>query len=169
MKQDNLLQDLGCLFIRVMIGVVFVFHGGQKLFGFFDGAGLVGFAKYLETTIQVPYPAYAAVLAGGAEFLGGLALITGVGMRIMIIPLVVTMGVASYMGHAHTFSMQQNGMEYPLTLGVVLIGLLMMGPGRFRVPDFLSGSGSGTLPEIKPIRRRRTRETHTVGNVVVEA
>ena len=139
MKHDNLLSDLGCLIIRLMVGAVFVFHGGQKLFGFFEGSGLVGFAKYLEM-IDVPYPAYACVLAGAAEFLGGVALITGIGMRIMIVPMVFTMGVAVYMAHAHTFSIEKNGVEYPLTLGVIMIGLLMMGPGRFRVPDFLPGT-----------------------------
>ena len=120
MKRNNLTGDLGCLIIRLMIGAVFVFHGSQKLFGWFEGPGLVEFAKGLES-MKIPYPAYAAVLAAGAEMLGGLALITGLGMRLMVVPMVVTMGVACYTAHAHTFSMHKGGMEYPLTLGVVMI------------------------------------------------
>ncbi len=129
-KKINGLNDFGILVIRLMLGAVFVFHGSQKLFGVFDGAGLASFAKYIAS-IGLPYPAYGAVLAGGAEFLGGLALIGGYGMRTMALPLIVTMGVASWYGHAHTFSIQSQGMEYPLSLGVILIGLACTGPGKF--------------------------------------
>ena len=147
MKKVNFLNDLGILLIRLVLGVVFVFHGSQKMFGLFEGSGIVGFAKYLES-IGVDYPAYAAVLAGGAEFVGGLALITGLGMRMMTVPLMITMVIAGYLAHARTFALQQNGIEFPLTLGVVLAGLLFMGPGRFRVPDFTTMLGNAELPEI---------------------
>lgn len=159
MKQSNLTGDLGCLIIRVMIGVVFIFHGSQKLFGWFEGPGLMEFAKGLEG-LQIPYPAYACVLASGAELVGGLALITGLGMRLMIVPMIFTMGVACYSAHAHTFSMHQGGIEFPLTLGVVMIGLLLIGPGRFRLPDFTAWAGRAELPEIggaSDQRRGRSR------------
>jgi putative oxidoreductase len=122
--------DIGLLLIRCVLGSVFIFHGAQKLFGVWDGAGLGGFATWLET-LAVPYPAYAAVLAGGAEFLGGIALLTGIWMRAATLPLMVTMAVAIVFVHKHTMSMQENGFEYPLTLAVVLCGLACTGPGRF--------------------------------------
>ena len=156
MKRNNLTVDLGCLIIRLMIGAVFVFHGSQKLFGWFEGPGLMNFAKGLES-MEIPYPAYAAVLAAGAEMLGGIALITGLGMRFMVVPMIFTMGVACYT-HAHTFSMLKGGMEYPLTLGVVMIGLLLMGPGRFRIPDFTAWVGKTELPEIVGTTEQRRQE-----------
>ncbi len=145
-RQFNWLGDLGLLLIRLMLGVVFVYHGGEKLFGLFEGAGLAGFAQYLET-LKVPYPEYAAVLAGGAEFLGGLALITGYGVRWMVVPLATTMGVATYLVHQHAFSLQQNGMEYPLTLGVVALAIGLTGPGRISVEEFIA-AGKSLIPAI---------------------
>ena len=126
----DLMMDIGILFMRVMIGTVFLFHGGQKLFGLWDGSGLGNFAAFLEN-LGLPYPAVAAVLAGTAEFLGGISLITGIWMRFSIVPLLVTMGVAIVYVHPNSFSMQENGMEYPLTLAGVLLGLLLTGPGSF--------------------------------------
>ncbi|MEM7313664.1 MAG: DoxX family protein [Planctomycetota bacterium] len=153
-KRINWSSDSGLFLIRVILGVVFVYHGSQKLFGMFDGASLGGFARYLET-LKVPYPAVAAVLAGSAEFLGGLALITGYGMRTMTVPLITTMGVACFLVHRDAFSIQHNGLEYPLTLGVVLVGLFLTGPGRFTVgrlfPDEIM------IDEAVAEERRKTR------------
>ena len=128
--------DFGLLLIRIVIGVVFFFHGAQKLFGWFGGPGLegteAGFAKG-----GIPYPMVSAVLAGGAEFVGGLALILGVFMRILILPTIFTMGVAVF--HAHWdkgFSAGQGGYEYPLTLGVVMLGLVFTGAGRYALYEY---------------------------------
>ncbi len=38
----------GLLLIRVMLGVVFIYHGGQKLFGLFGGHGLGGMTEFLK-------------------------------------------------------------------------------------------------------------------------
>ena len=48
-------HDFGLLLVRLMVGVVGVFHGGQKLFGLFGGSGIEGFAKFLES-LNVPLP-----------------------------------------------------------------------------------------------------------------
>lgn len=128
----ELTLDTGLFVIRAMLGIVFLFHGGQKLFGLWEGSGLVDFAAYLEG-LEIPAPAVAAVLAGAAELWGGLALITGAWMRFSILPLIATMVTAIVFVHPHTFAIQSNGMEYPLTLAVVLLGLLLTGPGRFQL------------------------------------
>jgi putative oxidoreductase len=136
------LADVGLLLIRVMLGVVFVYHGSQKLFGAFGGPGLEGFAGFM-TKMGLPMPYLQAVLAGSAEFFGGLALLLGLATRLAVVPMVVTMLVASFMVHGKAFSVQNGGMEYPLTLAVVLVGLGLTGPGalaldavlRRRTPD----------------------------------
>jgi putative oxidoreductase len=126
-------NDVALLLIRVMLGVVFVFHGSQKLFGWFGGGGLSGMAGFLEQ-LQVPAPYVSAILAGAAEFFGGLALLLGIGVRIAVIPMVFTMLVAVYTVHWGVFSNQNQGMEYPLTLAVVLLALGLLGPGRLKIP-----------------------------------
>ena len=47
--------NLGLLAMRTMVGVVFVFHGGQKLFGLFGGNGLEATAGWMES-IGIPFP-----------------------------------------------------------------------------------------------------------------
>jgi putative oxidoreductase len=122
--------NLGLLLMRVMLGAVFSFHGAQKLFGAFDGDGLKAFAASLES-MQVPWPMESALAAALTEFVGGLALATGIGARVMAIPLVITMLVAIVKVHPNAFSARKNGMEYPLTLAVMTAGIGLLGPGSW--------------------------------------
>lgn len=126
------LTDVGLLLIRGMVAVVFVYHGSQKLFGAFGGPGLEGFAGMLGK-MGLPMPHVQAVLAGSAEFLGGLALGLGLATRLAALPMVATMLVAAFMVHGQAFGAQHNGMEYPLTLALVLAGLVLTGPGVLSV------------------------------------
>tara|TARA_R110002072_G_scaffold35871_3_gene105700 strand:- start:434 stop:919 length:486 start_codon:yes stop_codon:yes gene_type:complete len=121
--------DAALLLIRGITGIVFSFHGAQKLFGAFGGPGLEGFAGYLAS-LGFPFPTVNAYLAGGTEFFGGLALLLGLGTRFVSLPLAFTMLVASFTVHAGSFSNQVGGMEYSLTLAVVSVALALSGGGR---------------------------------------
>lgn len=123
-----LASDLGLWLIRSIAGVVFVFHGSQKLFGWFGGHGLSATADWMGS-IGIPLPMLSALLAGSAEFFGGLALLAGVGTRIASVPLAFTMLVAVSV-HGGAFDARSGGMEYPLTLAAVAAGLGLTGPGR---------------------------------------
>lgn len=122
-------MDVAILLMRLMLAVVFIYHGSQKLFGWFGGGGLGQMTEFL-TSISVPMPRFSAVLAACAEFFGGLSLLLGFGMRVIPIFTIITMLVASFTVHGKAFSAQHNGMEYPLTLAVMLLGLVLLGPGR---------------------------------------
>jgi putative oxidoreductase len=125
--------SLGLFLIRAMLAVVFLFHGAQKLFGMFGGHGLDATAQWMGS-IGIPLPWLSALLASLAELLGGAALATGVLFRLLLLPLAGTMFVAAFVGHAGKgFAMQDGGMEYPLTLGVVVVGLLLTGPGALAI------------------------------------
>ena len=64
------------LSLRVPLGVIFIAHGAQKLFGWFGGYGLEGTGTFMAS--QGLEPGYLmALLAGSAEFFGGIALILG--------------------------------------------------------------------------------------------
>lgn len=123
--------DLSLLAIRVMTAIVFLFHGSQKLFGAFGGHGIEGTAGWMES-IDIPFPTLSATLAGGTEFVGGIALLTGVLMRTMSLPLAFAMLVGAFTAHSG-FDVTQGGMEYPLVLAVVVLALGVSGPGRFSV------------------------------------
>ena len=112
-----------------MVGLVFAFHGSQKLFGWFGGYGLEATGQWMES-LGLPFGTLSAVLAGGTEFFGGLALAAGLWSRWVAIPLAGTMLVGAFTAHSG-FDAQQGGMEYPLTLAAVCVALALLGGGRF--------------------------------------
>ncbi len=123
--------DLGLLLVRLALAMVFLFHGSQKLFGAFGGYGLQGTSQWMAS-IGIPLPLFSTTLAALSEFVGGLALLTGVMLRPAMVPLFFTMVTAAFVGHAGKgYDVQQGGMEYPLTLLLVIAGLFCTGAGRY--------------------------------------
>jgi putative oxidoreductase len=118
------------LLIRLMLAAVFIYHGGGKLFGLFGGHGLQATAASMAG-LGIPYPKVAAILSGGTEFFGGLILVLGPATRLVAIPMAFNMAVACLMVHRGAFGAANVGIGYPLTLGVVLLALVFLGPGRF--------------------------------------
>jgi putative oxidoreductase len=137
-------SDVGLLMIRLILAAVFMFHGSQKLFGLFDGPGLKATAAaFGKMGFQMPM--VSALAAGSAEFFGGLVVLIGVGARIAAIPMAFTMFVACFTVHAKAFSSQHGGMEFPLTLAVTLVALVLIGPGRLTVARFVDAPQRGDL------------------------
>lgn len=62
--------------LRVPVGIILAAHGGQKLFAWFGGYGLEGTGQWMESIGLAP-GFVMALLAGSAEFFGGIALILG--------------------------------------------------------------------------------------------
>lgn len=120
-------RDTGLLVLRVMLGGLFVFHGGAKFMN-----GIDGFAGYLDS-LGVPFPMLNAYMAAGTEVLAGLAVIVGLFTRLAAIPLAFTMAVAFVTAKGATLSAQGGGGEYPLALGLAAVALALTGPGRFNV------------------------------------
>ena len=141
--RNSTTHDAALLLLRGITGTVFTYHGAQKLFGLFGGAGLTGFAGYLDS-IGIPFPLANASLAAGAEFLGGLALLAGVGVGVASLPLIVTMLVACFALRANGFDSQKGGFEFPLTLGIVTAAIGLLGPGRFSFTGAFRGARATT-------------------------
>lgn len=120
---------VGFIFLRLALGIMFTFHGSQKLFGAFGGHGIQGFTEGLAK-MGIPFPQVSAYLAGGSEFFGGILLILGLLTRLATIPLLVVMSVAIFKAHwANGFSMQNGGFEYPFVISGGLLLLLIEGAG----------------------------------------
>lgn len=128
--------DLALFVLRLMLAVVFVYHGSQKLFGAFDGPGMSGWTGSLAE-MGVPVPALAAWASALTEFFGGILLGFGVLTRLVAVPMITNMLIAIVLVHAGAFGASKGGMEFPLTLAVVLFALLAAGPGRFSVDQAL--------------------------------
>ena len=129
--------DLGLLVIRLVLAAVFIFHGAQKLFGAFGGPGMNGFIDSI-TALKIPVPQVSAWISALTEFVGGIIMVVGTGARIAAIFLCINMIVAIVKVHNTAFS-GPGGMEYPLTLACVFLGIALIGPGRITLDRLLSG------------------------------
>ena len=135
-EKTSAAHDLGLLLVRLILGIVLMFHGSQKLFGWFDGGGMEKFTQSLEE-LQIPMPQVSAYLSAITEFGGGVLLVLGFLTRLVAIPVAVNMLVAVIAVHAHEFAAAKGGMEYALMLCVVALALVFMGAGRFSVDGCL--------------------------------
>ena len=133
----NKMQDAGLLLIRGVLGTVFVFHGSQKLFGWFGGYGLQATGQWMES-IGIPFGQVSATLAGSVEFFGGLLLFAGIATRLVSVPMAIAMIVAAVATANHGFDATQGGNEYPITMAVVLAALGLIGAGRWTLTQAIS-------------------------------
>lgn len=85
-------------------------------------------------SIGIPAPAFNAYLAAGTEALGVILLVLGLGTRLIVIPLVITMLVAIKTVHwTNGFEAADNGFEIPLYYIIMLLTLLVYGPGKWSI------------------------------------
>ena len=128
----------GPLALRIPIGIIFAAHGAQKLFGWFGGYGLGGTAKWMDS-IGLSPGLLMTLLAGGAEFFGGLLLVLGLLVRPAAASLAVAMLVAAVVVHGDKgFFLSSNGYEYALALLAVSVSLVLSGGGRLSLDRALS-------------------------------
>ncbi|MBF4490726.1 DoxX family protein [Psychrobacter sp. N25K4-3-2] len=135
-----LLSNAGAaaLILRIPIGLILAAHGAQKLFGWFGGNGLAGTAQWLSSMGMEP-GLLMAILAGGAEFFGGLALVLGLLTRPAALVAAFTMLVAIFSVHiSNGLFAADGGYEYALVLMVALLALAVQGGGSLSLDKALS-------------------------------
>ena len=127
--------DTGLLCLRLALGLVFMVHGSQLVFGAFGGPGLAGFAKMLG---PIGY------LVAIGQFFGGLGIVVGLLSRFSAAALIVIMLGAIVKVHLpNGFFMNWygkqagEGYEYHLLVIGMCLTILLAGPGRFAVARFL--------------------------------
>lgn len=130
----------GITILRIIVGIIFMAHGSQKLFGWFGGGGLAGTAQFMESLGLTPATLMAA-LSGGAEFFGGLALVIGLLVRPAAVALIGLLVVAILSVHIHNgLFMQNNGYEFALALLGGALAVLFEGAGRASLDAAISKS-----------------------------
>jgi putative oxidoreductase len=118
------------LALRLPVGIIFVAHGAQKLFGWWGGYGLAGTGQWMDSIGLAP-GVLMALLAGAAEFFGGLALIAGLLVRPAAAALSLAMVVAVFAVHFDKgLFVANNGYEFALALLAVSVSLVFSGAGR---------------------------------------
>ena len=131
--------SFGQLALRIPVGIIFVAHGAQKLFGWFGGYGPEGTGQWMASIGLEPGYTM-ALLAGSAEFFGGLALILGLLVRPASAVLAFNMIVAIFAVHiGNGLFMSNNGYEYALALLAATVALAISGAGRASLDRKLAG------------------------------
>ncbi|WP_169084190.1 DoxX family protein [Paenibacillus sp. PL91] len=124
---------LGLLVVRVVVGLLFVGHGAQKLFGWFGGYGPKGTGGWMESIGIKPGVAM-AVAAGLMELVGGLLFAAG-----LLTPLAAALIVLAMLGaivkvHGpNGLWATANGYEYNLVLVAIAIGVALTGAGDYSI------------------------------------
>ncbi len=126
-------QSWGITVLRVVVGMVFLAHGAQKLFvyGFHGTAGAFG-------GMGIPVPAVSSAVVTLVEFLGGAALIVGLLTRWAAALNGFDMVVAILLVHLKNGFLKPGGFEHPLTLLAACVALVMLGPGALSVDGALT-------------------------------
>lgn len=128
----------GLLILRLVVGLTFVAHGSQKLFGWFGGGGTKRMAPYFEQ-IGLHPGITTVMMAGLAELCGGLLLALGFLTPLGAALIAGTMFVATMRVHLQKgFFAANGGFELPLILAASAVSLAFIGPGPWSL-DYLAG------------------------------
>ncbi|AWX99703.1 DoxD-like family protein [Marinomonas primoryensis] len=137
-KITNTTSGLASTILRIPVGLILMAHGAQKLFGAFGGYGLEGTGQWMAS-IGLEPGYLMALLAGSAEFFGGLALVIGLLVRPASAVIAFTMLMAIFSVHiSNGLFMANNGYEYALTLLIVAVSLVFSGAGSFSIDKAIS-------------------------------
>jgi putative oxidoreductase len=135
-------NDVALTILRVVLGVVFLAHGSQKMLGLFGG---FGFHATMGFFTHMGMPAPVALLIICTEFFGGLGLIVGLLTRIASLGIAGLMIGAIFMVHLQNgFFMnwmgtqKGEGFEYHLLALAIAAALLLRGAGAFSLDRTLS-------------------------------
>ncbi len=120
------------LVLRVAVAAFMIVHGYQKL-GWITSGAEIQFGDPIGVG-----PVLSLYLTVFAEFFCSIFLLLGLGTRLAVIPLIVTMIVAVFIVHAPDgFDKKELGLHYL----VVYLFILVAGAGKYSIDSLISKSG----------------------------
>ena len=136
-------DDLAPLVMRAMLGIVFIPHGAQKVFGWFGGYGLEGTLGFFTQTVGLPL--FLAELVIAAESLGALCLVLGFLTRFAAFGIACVMIGAIFTVHLKNgFFMNWagnqagEGFEFHLLAIALAVALMITGGGKASIDLYLT-------------------------------
>ena len=145
---DAVTLGTGLLLARLILGVLMVAHGGQKLFGWLGGYGIDGTASFFEQLGFHPGRLF-VVTASISEVLSGsliaLGLFGPVGPALLLSVMIVAAVSVHWKGGLFAGT---NGIEVPLLYATGAVALAFTGPGLFSL-DAVLGIDHPWTPALK--------------------
>lgn len=126
--------DLAALFLRLIFGGLFIFHGYSKISAYDQilpmFGDIIGIGAKLSFNLVI-----------FAEFFCGILVTIGLLTRLSVIPILITMIVAYFIAHAKDeFVMKQ----VPFILMLLSLVVFILGSGKYSVDRLLfKGANSG--------------------------
>ena len=151
--------EIAPLFLRLIIGTGFIVHGYAKI-----SRGTGGFEQLLMQT-RVPFPHINAMVVPYLELSGGLALLTGLYVSIVAVPLIITMLVAMFTVQVHY------GFSSVNTIGLTPAGPKFGPPGYEINLPYIAGlislifTGGGIFSGDRWMKHQKKRLNFPVANV----
>jgi putative oxidoreductase len=122
-------RDALLLVARVLVGVVLIAHGAQKLFSYGIDGTAASFAQ-----MGIPMSPAAAVFAAVVELAGGAALLLGAATAVAGALVVLNMLGAFLLVHiGNGVFVTDNGFELVAVIAAVALLLIAVGPGRYSI------------------------------------
>jgi putative oxidoreductase len=126
---------IGACLLRIVLGIIFIAHGGQKVGGLWGGPGLEATIQGFEQHLGLS--AFTAILVSFGELLGGIALVFGFLTRLSGLGLFIIMAGALVTAHWKNgffinWAMipgKGHGYEYNLALMAMAASLFFSGGG----------------------------------------
>jgi putative oxidoreductase len=131
-ERAHSLARWGMLPLRLVVGLVFLMHGAQKLFVF----GLGGTADIMGK-LGLPIPILCALIVIAAELLGGAAIVLGAFTRLAGTVLAFEMVIAILVARLHGGFFAPYGYEFELTLLGACLTFAMTGAGHISLEESL--------------------------------
>lgn len=127
LNQQPLNTDLGILFLRLIFGGLFTWHGIDAL------SHYNLYLSMSQSTIGLP----ASVefnLVVFAQFICGILIMLGILTRLAVIPIFIIMSVAFLIAHKGQPFFQK---ELPFAYGLFCIAIFILGSGRYSIDNLL--------------------------------
>ena len=135
MAKNGNLSDWSLTLLRVVLGIIFTYHGYAKLF---VPGGFKGTVEFF-VSVGIPIAHYSALAVSVAEFAGGIFLILGVLTRLTTLVLIFQMLVALFTVHINNGLLSsKGGYEFVLLILAALAVVLASGSGKLSLGKMMS-------------------------------
>ena len=126
---------------RVFCGIVFIMHGYPKIMN------LSGTSTFFSENFGIP--GWVAVPIAILEFFGGMLLVVGLGTRILGALFILEMvGAMIFVNFAAGWDVFAGGYEYNLALIILLLAVVLLGPGPLSVDRMIRRGGKRSEPVL---------------------